>query len=79
MITPFITNPDWSLATLNPEGVPEISPGLRRDAGRYPGIPSPQIISNPEGVAELSAISERCVTNAPLPCPIYEQRFSKTL
>ena len=25
------------------EGVPEISPGLRRDAGRYPGNPSPKL------------------------------------
>src|SRR5690349_10604567 len=40
----------------NPEGVPDISPGLRRDAGRYPGKTVPIISSNPEGVEECLAI-----------------------
>ena len=41
-------------ADSNPAGVPDISPGLRRDAGRYPGKPSSRIIFNPERVAEDS-------------------------
>jgi len=40
-------NPKW-----NPEGVLEISPGLRRDAGRYPGKSDPKILPNPERVVE---------------------------
>ncbi|MEI7730461.1 MAG: TaqI-like C-terminal specificity domain-containing protein [Verrucomicrobiota bacterium] len=36
----------------NPNGVSQASPGLRRDAGRYPGETAPNISPNPEGVAD---------------------------
>src|SRR3954462_1398891 len=41
----------------NPKEVPEISPGLRKDAGRYPGNPILQIVFTPERVAENLNIS----------------------
>ena len=43
----------------NPEGVPDISPGLRREEGRYPGKPASKKVSNPERVAEGSALQVR--------------------
>ena len=39
-----------SRAAVNPEGVLALSPGLRRDAGRYPGESSQKNLPNPERV-----------------------------
>ncbi len=54
-----------------PEGVQDISPGLRRDAGRYPGetnqriiFPSPPAISGGEGLGGGGALDNLNVTNS---------------
>jgi len=52
----------------NPEGLPDISPGLRRDGGRYPGKPPSKIASNPERVAEGSC--GLIITAAPNETPV---------
>ena len=50
--SPLILTPTDSRS--NPKGVLSLSPGLWREAGRYPGKPPPTIVSNPEGVAQAS-------------------------